>query len=207
MPTSGTVSSRLIALLLLALVLLAGHRVMIQPIVDLYRGNAATIATKTDRLERYRRLAGERETLTGQLADLQRDRRTTAGYIAKSSDVLSATAVQDRAAAAIGAVGGEVKSVELLPGSTVEDYPAVRRVGLRIRFSASIEGLARVVHALEDTEPYLFVEALLANASGGGLTTDRGEQGRQLDVSLDVIGYAQTPDQTSSAAGNTDRGT
>ena len=123
MPTSGTVSSRLIALLLLALVLLTGHRVMIQPIVDLYHGNAATIAAKTERLQRYRRLAGERETLAGQLADLQRDRRATAGYIAKSSDVLSATAVQDRAAATVGAVGGEVKSVELLPGSTVEDYP------------------------------------------------------------------------------------
>lgn len=206
-PQSGTFSSRLIAVLLLALVLLIAYQAAIRPVVDLYRDNAAAIATKTDRLQRYRRVAGEREALADQLSRLQRDRSAVAGYIAQSSDALAMTAVQDQARAAISAEGGEVKSVELLPGSTIEEHPTVRRLGLRIRFSASMEGLARVVHALEAAEPYLFIDKLLASASGGGLGTDRQERGRQLDISLDILSYAQTPSQASSATRTIDHGT
>ena len=206
MPKAGTLPSRIIAVLLLTLVLLVAYKVMIEPIINLYRDNATTLARKEDSLQRYRRLADEREMLTEHLSRLQQNKRAIAGYITESSDVLAATAIQDQVSAAITVVGGDVKSVELLSASSEEHYPEVRRIGLRVRLAISIEGLARVMHALEDAEPYLFIGSMQARASRGSFTTNQQERYRQLDVSLDIFGYAQEPSQALPATGALDRG-
>lgn len=206
MPKAGTLPSRIIAVVLLALFLLVAYQTMIEPIVDLYRDNATTLAQKEDSLRRYQRLADERGMLVDRLSSLQRDKRAIAGYITEPSDALAATAIQDHASEVITAVGGDIKSVELLSASSDEQHPEVRRIGLRVRLAISMEGLARAMHALEDADPYLFIGSLQVSASRGSFNASKQKPDRQLDVSLNIFGYAQEPSQALSAIEVLDRG-
>jgi hypothetical protein len=67
----GSLASRMLALALLGLLLLAGYAFVVAPVVAAYRDTGLAIQEARDLLQRYRALADERTQLAGQLTKLE----------------------------------------------------------------------------------------------------------------------------------------
>ena len=84
----------------------------------------------------------------------------------------------------LAATGGvDISGVQVLPG---EDETAVRRVSLRLRGTAAIDGVSAFLHALETARPLILVDNIRLQKSGA-----RGD--RKLDLQLDAIGFTARP--------------
>lgn len=190
----GSIIARTVALALLAIVLLAGYQLVLQPLILAYAGANEQIARSNELLQRYRILASEKVALSERLTALKADDEIFSGYLEGPSDALAAAQLQDLAAQAIETAGGEVTSTQILEAAAVEDGPpSVRRIGLKLRFNAGIDGLASTLHDLETTEPRLLVDQLVV-VSNRGRRSDRLAGGSNLDVRLDLFGYVRQPD-------------
>lgn len=195
---SGSFVSRLTAVSLLVLLLLVGYQSIIRPLVERYQDNRATITRSRALLQRYLQLSDEREAFAEHLAAIEKDRKRLSQYFDESSEALAAAAIQDRVADTIASAGGEVQSLQTLPADAVEGQPMVRRIGLELRFAASIDGLAATLYQLESMKPSLFVDKLVVTARGGGLRSAGKGQESDLDIRIEVFGYAQSQVEQSA---------
>jgi hypothetical protein len=183
--------SRLAAVLLLALALVAAWRLVLEPLAGSYARNAQAIAEAQDELDRYRRLAELRPALAGQLAALRERQDPRGSYLSGGTDALAAVALQERLKQVIGASGATALSVEPLPGAGEHGF---RRVTLHVQLTATGEALFRTTYALESGAPVLFVANLdvqsraavpVADGTGAGTVP----QDPVLMVGFDVYGY------------------
>jgi len=96
---------------------------------------------------------------------------------------LAAATLQGMVAATIEGAGGQLDSLTVLPPDTVGGF---RRVGLRVAFLATTQGLREITHALESGEPALFLSNVTIRGDDGG-----GDGASPvLTVGFDVLGFA-----------------
>lgn len=191
----GSIVARAVALAILMIVLLAGYQFAVQPLTQAYVDTKEKIARSNELLQRYKALASERPALSERLATFNEDDEVLSGYLEGPSDALAAAQLQDLAAEAIEAAGGEIKSTQILQATDVEDGPSsVRRTGLKLRFAATIDGLASALYDLETIEPHLFVDQLVVVSAKGRRRNDQAESSSDLDVRLDLFGYIRQTD-------------
>ena len=186
----GSAPAKIVALAVLAILLLVVNQMIIQPLIGLYRDNQDHISRTSKLQQRYRALAAERPVLTRRLAAFADENDLHAAYLEGPSDALAAAELQDLAATAIGDASGEITSTQILPSVKVEDGPRLRQTGLKLRFSADIDGLAEALYDLETNEPYLFVDELLVVA-GRGLPGKEEKTEPKLDIRLEIFGYVR----------------
>jgi general secretion pathway protein M len=190
----GSFVARLVAVAVLGILLLAAYQFLVQPLMQSYALADEKIVRSNELLERYRRLASARPVLAQQLAVLQQDSEVLSGYLKGPSDALAAAQLQDLAAEAIEAAGGEIRSTQILQATDVEDEPSVRKTGLKLRFATTIDGLALTLYDLETVEPHLFVDQLVVVSERGRRINDAVDGASSLDVRLDVVGYVRRVD-------------
>jgi len=182
--------SRLMALaLLLGLVLLA-YAVVVAPLVAGYRQSEDAVAEAQELLAGYRSVAARRDVLEAQLAALSARQDDSGLYLAGATDALAAAALQDHVKGAIEGSGGNLRSIQILPG---EDDEGFRRVGVRAQLTATVNDLLRILHEIEGGTPFLFVDALeVNNRRARRRSRDEPEtMDPVLLVRLDVAGYQQ----------------
>lgn len=187
----GSTIGRLVAVAMLAIVLLAGYQWVIQPVVRTYQENRAAIIRSNELLLRYRAVAAEQSELAARLAALQQKDQSGAGYIEASGDAVAAARLQDLTAAVIDAAGGEIKSTQILPATAIDEGSAIRRAGLKLRFTATIDSLAAALHDLETTEPYVFIKHLTMTTKRAERTGVKADNNPRLDIRLDLVGYVR----------------
>jgi len=186
----GSLVAKVVALAILAIVLLAAYRFAVQPLIQAYLGTNEEITRANELLQRYKVLAAEQPALSERLAALKDDDQVLSGYLEGPSDALAAAQLQDLAADAIAAAGGEILSAQILQATDIEDGPpSIRRTGLKLRLAATIDGLASILYDLETIEPRLFVDQLLVVSTNARRRSDRANSGSNLDVRLDLFGY------------------
>jgi hypothetical protein len=202
----GTWISRTVALALLALALLALHRLVAAPLMARHAVNEQRILQLSDLVERYRDLEAIRPALAERLAEIAGQDEAASGYWQGESDVQTAAELQDRASAAVEAAGGSVISLQTLDPDPVEGGLPIRRTLLRMRLATTIEGLAGTIHEIETAVPYLFIEQLSVTAQRprqySSTASESIDQEPALDVMLDVFGYARMPGAGSADAGS-----
>ena len=71
-------------------------------------------------------------------------------------------------------------------GTAARERNETRVIGVEVRFSGDIAAVQRLMLAVENAEPLLFVDGLQISAAGAGTGRD-GTDGR-LEVKLDVVG-------------------
>ena len=76
----------------------------------------------------------------------------------------------------------QIQSVQVLRS---ESLPGAIRIGIRIRASGEVAGLARLLFAIESERPVLYPDNLQVHAHPG--TPGRG--GETIEVQLDVSGF------------------
>jgi general secretion pathway protein M len=186
----GSLPSRVLALALLAAVPVAVYAVVVAPVVAAYRESADAIAQAQTLIQSYRERAEQRSQLAQLLADEEARAGSVTGYLRAVDDALAAAELQDRIKGVVEDAGAELRSAQSLNVTAVDTVPGVRRAGLKIRFSATIDDLATILYEIETGEPYLFVDSLsIREPRRQRRRSDAPEQAPELDVVLDLYGY------------------
>lgn len=149
--------SRLAALLLLIVAIVAAYSFILDPIIVGYGETDRQIEEVRDQLARYQRLAAERPALEQQIQQATNERTSDGYYLSGGTDAVAAAGLQDRVNALVGAKGGLLRSIQPMPGV---DEQGFRRITLRVQMTATIEVLFETLYALESGTPMLFVDNL-----------------------------------------------
>ena len=179
--------SRLTALLLLAVTIVAADVFVVEPLVAAYANTDQAIADARDMLGRYDRLAAARDDLARQVAQLAQKPENTAYYLTGGTDALAAAELQGKLKTLIESSGGTIGSMQTLPAV---DEQNLKRVAIRLDVSAPIQPLLRVLQGLETGVPLLFVDNLDIQSRLAEIPQDDGTaQEPVLAVGFDVYGY------------------
>ena len=192
----GSLVSRVAAVAILGLVLLAVHQFLVMPVMARLAANEQQILHKSDLLQRYQTLEATRPALTDRLADIRSRDHAGKGYWQGVSAVRTAAKLQDRVSQSVEAYGGNMVSVQTLAsgGTEEDDMLETRETRLRTRFTATHDGLAEILHAMESTTPYMFIDQLsvMSKRSRSNRAGDNAaDQAPKLEVWLDVFGYVR----------------
>ena len=188
----GSLLSRTLAIALLLVALLAGVRLVVEPLLGAFREAAAGIAEDEALLQRYRVLAEQRPALARRLEQQQELAASAAGYLQGPSDALAAAQLQDRVKTVIEGAGGELRSTQILPAQPIEGNAAIRRAALRVQFAVTIDGLSATLYELETGQPYLLIDQLSVREQRvRRRRRDEPEPETSLDVTLELSGYLQ----------------
>jgi general secretion pathway protein M len=183
--------SRLVAILLVAVVAVAGYILLVEPIVDAYVEVDQAIANARERLEHFERLGATRPALAAQMAELERRHSSQGYYLSGGTDALAAAALQDRLKQVVEANGTTIRSIQPLPGADEEGF---RRVTVRAQMTATTESLFRSVYTLEAGAPLVFIDNIDIQSRLARRAADAaGDSGLLeepvLTVGFDVYGY------------------
>jgi hypothetical protein len=187
--TGRPAARKLAALGILAAVVLTLYAGLIGPMLEQTAARRESAATLQSALDRYTQAAKELPQLEAHLAALERERQGESGYIDAANETLAAAAVQSRIKSAVGDAGGKLHSVEVL---RPEAQGALQKIVVRARVAIALPGLQRVFHALNETAPILFFDALdIARADAS--VREAAEREARLDVDFTVFGYLRRP--------------
>ncbi len=127
----------------------------------MFADRSATIEQLEKRLISHRRLAAAAPQLRVALNQARADGARLNWLFEGSSTEIVGARLQDRIRKVVGAAGGRLKSLELLPGKTDGSW---RRVMVRVTLIADSIGFARIVHALESQAPFVFLDDVQLHA-------------------------------------------
>lgn len=177
---------RLLALLILAVVV-AGLGWLAWLPVDALRRQDRTIADLTTRTEQFRDRLGTREQMLAEQRLLQRASEADQTLVQGATPALVGAELQKVLSGLVQEGGGRLESVQVL--EPVEEAPFVR-IGLRLTFSSSIEGLRSFLYAVEQHAPVLLVEEMTIYEAPQYDDTGNLE-GNQLSTTVEIAGYAR----------------
>ena len=178
--TRGSPSSRLAALLLLAVVTVIAYALIGLPLQSAYQEALANIADR--RLAIARLEAAKKRDIA--LASTLRSREEAAGnpVIAAETDSSSAALLQSHLQSLLEANAAELTSVEALQGEARDPYRAIK---LRAQFTTGHDGLRQILFALEAGRPVVFLDNVTISArSVRSLGIERA-----LDIQLDLTAF------------------
>jgi general secretion pathway protein M len=189
----GSLLSRTLAIVLLAVALLGGYRLIVAPLLTAYQEGESSIEQAKTLLQRYRALAEQRPQLAKRLAEQQERAAAAAGYLEGPSDALAAAQLQDRVKSVVETAGGELRSTQILPAQPLEGDLGFRRTAVRVQIIVTIEGLAAALYELETGQPYLLIDDVTVRQER--VRRRRRSEPKSepmLDVNLELFGYLRT---------------
>lgn len=180
-------ASRIVALALLGAAIALPYRMVVAPLQESYQELSDQAASRRDMLGRYQRLADSREQLRQRLQTLRDNPAAQAGFLTGESETLVAAELQNLVRSIVERGGGRLESTQIMPPITDGVF---RRVTLRVRMSADVDGLFRILYDLESMLPYLFLEGLdIVSRERRGMRQSPQPGSSTLSVSYDVFGY------------------
>ena len=173
-----------------------GYAALVRPVLQGHRHYDERIAELSHRLERYQRVAKDREA-TQKLLD-QRKRADLAKryYLAERNPALASAELQGLVKRAVEQGKGELISTQVVSGQRA-DRPTDVTVKVTVR--GDIRALQKALYALESGRPILFVNNLtiasgaptraarLMGQAGARLMGQAG--GKDFVINMDVSGY------------------
>lgn len=179
--------SRLAAVLLLVVAILAGYTYLIEPMVIGYTETGNQIEEMRDQLTRFERAAATRPALAKQMKDFEVQQQSQGYLLSGTTDALAAASLQDRVHDLIVASGGALDSIEPMPG--VEEH-GLTRITLHVQMTGTSTTLFDVLYALEAGKPILFVENLEIRGQDATMgESGVGSEPADLAMNFDLSGY------------------
>jgi len=173
-----------IALLVAAVVLVLS--VLLLPVVLLHRHYDNAIASLTDRLDTYRRVAAQAPEYRKAL-DVMRERDAKRFFLKNTAANLAGAELQELVRAAVEGNGGRIT---ISQNQAARDDGRYRQIGINVQFFASTPNLQKILYALETQQPYLVVENLTLRPLNAfrGFRPAAGQE-PEVNVQLDVVGF------------------
>ena len=181
---------RVLAAVLLVVAVLLATLILVGPILALHRHYDAAIDMLTDRLERYRRVAAQAPELRRAL-EAMRERDGRRFFLKNAAANLAAAELSDLVRAAIENNGGRI---------TTSQSPGPREDGrfklltVNVQFFATTPSLAKILHALDTTTPYLVVDSLTIrplNAFRGFKPAAGQEPENNVQMDVSALAFAE----------------
>ncbi len=170
-------------MLLLAIVYLWG----IVPLRVSYADIDTRIDEARELMTRSERIALQRDALRQEAERLSSQPENTIYYLTGETEAVAAAALQARVSSVIGNSGGNLGSIQALPGS---DDHGLRRIAVRVQLTGGIETLLNSLHGLETGLPLLFVGDLDVQSQGSpAMAVDGSQAAPLLIVSAEIHGY------------------
>jgi general secretion pathway protein M len=186
--TLSASQSRGLALLLLLLVVAVLVAALAVPTWLLHRHYDTAIEDASDRLQRYQRVAALRPAI--EEATRAVEARGARQYYLKTPSLgLAAAEMQGSVTRIIDAHKGKIISSQALPVKETGKPAEPQRVAISVQMSSAILPLSMILHAIETSQPYLYVEQLSVFAhQGRGYKPVPGIEPEYV-VHLTVYGY------------------
>ena len=176
--------SRMLAIALLAALLCLAVLAVAVPALLLHRHYDQALESLTDRLTRYSRVAAMRPAIESQLRIAQA-KQVSRFYLKNSGPSLAAAEIQDIAKIVIEERGAKLTSMQILPHKDENGY---RLVTVNVQLSGNFQALHDVFYALENTQPYLFLDN--ASIRSPLSYTSRNAAESELYAQFDLVGFA-----------------
>jgi hypothetical protein len=177
---------RALAIALFVVVALLALAVLLLPVLLLHKRYDDAIASLTNRLETYRRVAAQAPEYRRAL-DAMRAKDARRFFLKNMAANLAGAELQELVRAAIEGNGGRITTSQ---NQAPKDDGRYRQIGLNVQFFASTPNLQKILYALETQQPYLVIE----NLSLRPLNPFRGfrpapGQEPEVNVQLDIVGF------------------
>lgn len=181
--------SRLLALAILVFVLVVPYVAIVRPYLDALDANRDAISEQAALRDRYVGLAaGDAASDTG-AADAGDESSDEGGgesaYLEGASEALVAADLQNRVKTVVQDNGGVLNSTQILETTSESGF---RRLAVRVRMSAGMDALYKVLYELETQRPFLFIDNIDINARTVRLP-DRKRETVELIVTFDLFGF------------------
>ena len=184
-PMNPTQSRRL-AILLAVLAVAAIIAAIAGPVWMAHRWYDRNLAEATDKLERYRRVAAMRPEVAKQL-DALRNKDTRRFFLRSGAAALSGAEASEAIRTLVEGAGARLISVQAPPA---KDDGRYRQVTVNVQMTANIFALRKILHAVENHTPYLFVDNLLVRSQVPGNFKPGPGAEPEMFVQFDVYGFA-----------------
>jgi hypothetical protein len=178
---------RALAVALLVVAVTAVLTVFLLPVYLLHRHYDDAIASLTDRLERYRKVAAQAPEF-GKALDAMREKNARRFFLKNTAPNLAGAELQELVRAAIEANGGRITTSQ---NPAPKDDGRFKQIGVNIQFFATTPNLQKILHAIEIQQPYLVVENMTLRPLNAfrGFKPAPGQE-PEVNVQLDVVGFA-----------------
>ena len=181
--------SRFLALLLLFLVVLAAVAAFALPTWMLNKRYDSVLEDYTDRLQRYRRVVALRPAIEKATKEVEA-RAGRQYYLKGASQALSAAELQGMVTRIIETGNGKIASSQALPAKDDGKAGEPAKATILVQMNASIIPLLTILHTLETSRPYLFVDGLTVWANQGRAYKPVPGIQPEYTVQLTVSGFA-----------------
>jgi general secretion pathway protein M len=180
--------SRNLALGLLVAAIVAIVAVVATPIWLLHRQYDVALADNAGKYDRYRRIAETRPELAKQL-DAMRAKDTRKFFLRSGAAALSAAEAQEAIRSLVEQSGARLITMQ---APTSRDEGRYRQVSVNVQLTANIFALRKILHAIENNTPYLFIDNLQVRTQVPPNHRPQPGAEPEMFVSFDVSGYALT---------------
>ena len=146
----------------------------------------AAIAQELDKIARYQRIAAARsdyETHIRQVKAMD----AAKFYLKSSAPSLAAADIQQVVQAVNEANGLNTESMQIAPH---KDEDGHRKVTLNVRLRGKLQSVQSMLHSLEATQPYLFVDSLNIQSTVRSNFVPTPNVDPDVQVQFDLHGYA-----------------
>ena len=182
---SGTLASKSAAILLSLIGFAFVWLAVVNPIIAGYERAGREVRMLNTTLLRHTTVAGQRGSLARELAKLQSDGRLKTLMLKPASDGRAAAELQKRMENLIESSGARLSSILALP---VQPSTGVRKIGLRLQFSAANSSLRKVLHALEYGRPLSVLDNVFIHSASAKSVGNRLPITVRLDVFMFLPG-------------------
>ena len=181
------------ALALLAFLALTAFKLVAGPLLTAYADATLRIEHSQALLSRYRALSAQRPRLSTQLEAMERLVAASTAYLKLGpSDTLAGPALQNHVRNIVEAVGGVLRSSQILPLEPIESNVSVSRVGLVLQIRVAVEGFQDMLYNLETAQPSLFIKEITIIGGKAGRLGEGAGANPPLDVRMEVYGLWET---------------
>jgi general secretion pathway protein M len=182
---------RLIAVSLLILTLGLLYVAIVLPLLGLARQYSEAIDDLAFRLQRYQKIAAEKNIWLERLEQVKQQGEGNASFISRDTAALASADLQTMIKQTVTDAGGELISTQVIPDKQEEKFT---RIAVKVRMNGTVEVLRDVLYALETEQPVLFVENLNLRSTRfqRNPVTRQYQASSKLNIDFDVIGYMRS---------------
>jgi hypothetical protein len=177
---------RALAIVLFVIAAVIALSLLLLPVVLLHLHYNNAIASMTDRLDTYRRVAAQAPEYKRAL-DVMREKDARRFFLKNSAANLAGAELQEIVRGAVEGNGGRIT---ISQNQAPKDDGRYRQIGLNVQFFATTPNLQKILYALESQQPYLVVENLTLRPMNAfrGFRPAAGQE-PEVNVQLDVAAF------------------
>ncbi|MFZ3321594.1 MAG: type II secretion system protein GspM [Usitatibacter sp.] len=188
LPRAERNRGRQLAIALLVGAVLLAAAIVVIPFWLAHRHYDTAIADSLDKLDRFQRISSTRPIVAKEL-EAMRSKDTRRFFLRSGAAALSAAEAQEAVRSLVESSGGRLVTMQ---APVSKDDGHYRQMSANVQIAANIVALRKILYAIENNVPYLFVDNLTVRTQVAGNFKPAPGAEPEMFVQFDVSGYSLT---------------